>query len=54
MWRKTRSPNSGSACMGTDGNRNYDFQWDIPGQKSSFMLAVFNTAHFDIPILGNV
>ncbi|KAF4531692.1 hypothetical protein B566_EDAN016620 [Ephemera danica] len=27
MWRKTRKPNPGSACIGTDGNRNYDYHW---------------------------
>ena len=26
MWRKTRSPNRGSSCIGTDPNRNWDFQ----------------------------
>jgi hypothetical protein len=25
MWRKTRRPNPGSSCVGTDPNRNYDF-----------------------------
>ncbi|XP_018421811.1 PREDICTED: carboxypeptidase A1-like isoform X2 [Nanorana parkeri] len=24
MWRKTRSPNTGSTCVGTDPNRNWD------------------------------
>ena len=28
MWRKTRTPNIGSACIGTDGNRNWDFMWN--------------------------
>jgi murein tripeptide amidase MpaA len=28
LWRKTRSPNSGSACVGTDPNRNWDFMWN--------------------------
>jgi len=27
MWRKTRSPNSGSSCIGTDPNRNWDNHW---------------------------
>ncbi|XP_015771629.1 PREDICTED: carboxypeptidase A1-like [Acropora digitifera] len=27
MWRKTRSPNRGSLCMGTDPNRNWNFKW---------------------------
>ncbi|KAG9429549.1 carboxypeptidase B [Apis mellifera carnica] len=27
LWRKTRSPNKGSNCVGVDGNRNYDMGW---------------------------
>jgi len=27
MWRKTRSPNPGSSCVGTDPNRNWDNHW---------------------------
>jgi carboxypeptidase T len=27
MWRKNRGANSGSSCLGTDINRNYDFLW---------------------------
>jgi len=27
MWRKTRSPNSGSSCVGTDANRNWGVHW---------------------------
>jgi len=27
MWRKTRSTNSGSDCIGTDPNRNWDNHW---------------------------
>ena len=27
MWRKTRSRNAGSSCMGTDPNRNWNFAW---------------------------
>ncbi|XP_070558910.1 carboxypeptidase B-like [Ptychodera flava] len=33
MWRKTRSPNSGSFCVGTDGNRNFDFMWGERGSS---------------------
>lgn len=28
MWRKNRSPNAGSECVGTDLNRNYDWMWN--------------------------
>jgi len=31
MWRKTRSPNAGSTCIGTDPNRNWDYEWNGPG-----------------------
>lgn len=31
MWRKTRSPNSGSPCVGTDPNRNWNFHWGEAG-----------------------
>jgi len=27
LWRKTRSPNSGSTCIGTDPNRNWASNW---------------------------
>jgi hypothetical protein len=27
MWRKTRSTNTGSSCIGTDPNRNWDSNW---------------------------
>merc|ERR1712080_810319 len=31
LWRKTRAPNSGSSCKGTDPNRNWDFHWAESG-----------------------
>jgi len=31
MWRKTRSPNAGSICMGTDPNRNWGAFWGGEG-----------------------
>jgi len=34
-WRKNRAPNSGSACVGTDLNRNYDYNWGEPGASDS-------------------
>jgi hypothetical protein len=30
LWRKNRQPRSNATCIGTDGNRNWDFQWDYP------------------------
>ncbi|XP_063786525.1 carboxypeptidase A1-like [Pseudophryne corroboree] len=35
MWRKTRSPNSGSSCIGTDPNRNWDAGFGGSGSSSS-------------------
>ncbi|MEQ2288389.1 carbamoyl-phosphate synthase (glutamine-hydrolyzing) cpa2 [Ameca splendens] len=34
MWRKTRSKNSGSACVGVDPNRNWDAGFGGPGASS--------------------
>lgn len=34
MWRKTRSPNAGSPCIGTDPNRNWDNHWCELGASS--------------------
>ena len=28
LWRKSRMDNPGSACIGTDLNRNYDYDWN--------------------------
>lgn len=36
LWRKNRSPApSGNRCIGTDINRNWPYQWDIPGGSST-------------------
>eukprot|EP00040_Diaphanoeca_grandis_P039335 m.258791 g.258791 ORF g.258791 m.258791 type:complete len:447 (+) comp37096_c0_seq1:89-1429(+) len=35
MWRKTRSPNAGSTCVGTDPNRNWDFHWMEAGTSNN-------------------
>jgi carboxypeptidase T len=34
MWRKNRQPNAGSTAIGTDLNRNWDFQWGCCGGSS--------------------
>jgi murein tripeptide amidase MpaA len=34
MWRKTRSPNGKSPCMGTDPNRNWAFHWGEAGSST--------------------
>ncbi|MBW3935399.1 M14 family zinc carboxypeptidase, partial [Neisseria meningitidis] len=35
MWRKTRSRNSGSSCIGTDPNRNWNAGWCTVGASSN-------------------
>jgi carboxypeptidase A2 len=35
LWRKTRSPNAGSLCVGTDANRNWDSNWGGPGASAN-------------------
>jgi len=35
FWRKTRSPNAGSSCIGTDANRNFPYMWVTPGASTS-------------------
>jgi len=35
MWRKNRTPNEGSACIGTDMNRNYGYMWNHGGTSNN-------------------
>eukprot|EP00735_Rhodelphis_limneticus_P000090 TRINITY_DN1013_c0_g1::TRINITY_DN1013_c0_g1_i1::g.29921::m.29921 TRINITY_DN1013_c0_g1::TRINITY_DN1013_c0_g1_i1::g.29921 ORF type:complete len:439 (+),score=148.58,sp/P48052/CBPA2_HUMAN/42.35/1e-105,Peptidase_M14/PF00246.19/3.9e-82,Propep_M14/PF02244.11/5.1e-15 TRINITY_DN1013_c0_g1_i1:45-1319(+) len=35
MWRKTRSPNTGSSCVGTDPNRNWNFHFGEAGASKN-------------------
>lgn len=35
FWRKTRKPNQGSRCVGTDPNRNWDYKWGLPGASGN-------------------
>ncbi|KAK5084584.1 hypothetical protein LTR05_005662 [Lithohypha guttulata] len=36
LWRKNRSAApAGSSCIGTDENRNWPFQWNVPGGSST-------------------
>ncbi|NP_999334.1 carboxypeptidase B precursor [Sus scrofa] len=34
MWRKTRSTNAGTTCIGTDPNRNFDAGWCTTGAST--------------------
>ncbi|XP_058043774.1 carboxypeptidase B-like [Ahaetulla prasina] len=35
MWRKTRSVNAGTTCIGTDPNRNFDAAWCTVGASTN-------------------
>ncbi|CBX93159.1 similar to carboxypeptidase A1 precursor [Plenodomus lingam JN3] len=35
LWRKTRQTVSGNTCVGRDINRNWPYQWDVPGGAST-------------------
>ncbi|XP_002731439.1 carboxypeptidase B-like [Saccoglossus kowalevskii] len=35
LWRKDRSPNNGSYCVGTDLNRNWSFEWGGPDSQTN-------------------
>jgi len=35
LWRKTRSPNAGSSCVGTDPNRNWANHWGEQGTSTN-------------------
>jgi murein tripeptide amidase MpaA len=35
LWRKTRAPNSGSTCIGTDANRNWNNNWNLNGASQN-------------------
>lgn len=35
LWRKNRQRRSGQSCVGTDVNRNWPYQWNVPGGSST-------------------
>jgi len=35
LWRKNRQRRSSSRCIGTDVNRNWPYQWNVPGGSST-------------------
>ncbi|KAF3355744.1 hypothetical protein VDGD_05115 [Verticillium dahliae] len=35
LWRKNRQTRSGTTCVGTDGNRNWNFNWGLTGGAST-------------------
>ncbi len=50
LWRKTRTPNEGSECFGTDANRNFDFQWATIGSSDDPCSQTFHgpSAHSEV------
>jgi len=44
LWRKNRTPNAGSSCVGTDLNRNYDSDWSVVGTSTNPCSDVFHGA----------
>jgi len=42
LWRKNRTPNLGSGCVGTDLNRNYDSDWSLVGTSTNPCSDVFH------------
>jgi carboxypeptidase A2 len=44
LWRKNRTPNDGSSCLGTDLNRNFDFEWSTSGTSANPCSETFHGA----------
>lgn len=45
FWRKTRKPGTITSCVGTDGNRNYDFHWAEIGSSNSECSDIYHGQH---------
>merc|ERR1712045_731383 len=45
MWRKTRSKNPGSDCIGTDPNRNWGYKWGGQGASTDPCKETYRGAH---------
>lgn len=45
FWRKTRKPNWGSRCIGTDPNRNWNYKWGFPGASTDPCDEAFRGSH---------
>jgi len=45
MWRKTRTPNKGYSCRGTDPNRNWDDHWATTGTSSYPCSDIYPGSH---------
>ncbi|XP_038672556.1 carboxypeptidase B-like [Scyliorhinus canicula] len=47
LWRKTRSRNPGSACVGTDPNRNFNAQWGADGTSRDPCSEIYCGPHVE-------
>ena len=45
MWRKTRSRNAGSSCIGTDPNRNWGYKWGGKGASNQPCTEIYRGAY---------
>ena len=55
MWRKNRGRNSGSSCVGTDLNRNFDFHWGEIGVSHNPCSEIYcGRQAFDCPETANI
>lgn len=55
QWRKTRKPNPGSSCVGTDPNRNYDNHFCGEGTSTSPCSEVYcGSAPFSEKCVANI
>jgi hypothetical protein len=46
MWRKTRRPNQGSSCIGTDPNRNFPYKWNTGVNKKKIKKGIIKFTMF--------
>eukprot|EP00924_Labyrinthula_sp_SR-Ha-C_P012485 augustus_masked-scaffold_10-processed-gene-8.2-mRNA-1 protein AED:1.00 eAED:1.00 QI:0/-1/0/0/-1/1/1/0/332 len=55
MWRKTRMPNNGTDCVGTDPNRNWGYRFKGPGSSADPCSETYHGVEpFDQPETGNI
>jgi len=55
FWRKTRKPNEGSSCKGTDPNRNWGYHWAENGVSFDPCSEIYpGKEAFDNPEMANI
>ena len=48
LWRKTRSPTYKPLCKGTDGNRNWPYEWGGMGPKLHYVIHICFAERYNI------